>query len=103
VLFGDSAPGVGVGVGDGVGVGLGDVPEVVKLQVGPLADTFAIVFPTIRQKYVVPGASVTGSVSDSVTPSSTDPVLRRCWPGPAPLWSVLASAISSGGFDDVPK
>ena len=78
MLFGDSAPGVGVGVGDGVGVGLGAMPEVVNVHVGPLADTFAIVFPTMRQKYVVPGASVIGSVSDSVTPSSTDPVLRRC-------------------------
>ena len=77
MLFGDSAPGVGVGVGDGVGVGPGAVPDVVKLHVCPLAEIFAIVFPTMRQKYVVPGASVIGRVIDSVTPSSTDPVLRR--------------------------
>ena len=59
-MFGDSAPGVGVGagvgvgvgvgVGGGVGVGLGDAPDVVKLQVGPLAVLLAIVLPTMRQK-----------------------------------------------------
>ena len=53
-MFGDSVRGddVGVGVGDavGVGVGEGDEPDVVKLQVGPAAVLFAIVFPTMRQK-----------------------------------------------------
>ena len=54
VLFGDSWPGAGVGVavgvGVGVGVGAGPVPEVVKLQIGPVAVLFAIVLPTMRQK-----------------------------------------------------
>lgn len=54
-MFGDSVPGVGVGVGDGVGVGLGAVPDVVKVHSGPLAVLFAIVLPTMRQKYCVPG------------------------------------------------
>ena len=47
-MFGDSGPGVGVAVGVGVGVGLGAVPEVVKLQVGPVWPRFAIVSETIR-------------------------------------------------------
>ena len=47
-MFGDSWFGVGVGVG--VGVGFGDVPDVVKLQVGPVAVLLAIVLPTTRQK-----------------------------------------------------
>ena len=58
MLFGDSAPGVGVGVG------LGDEPDVVKLHVGPLALTLAMVLPTMRQKYVVPGFKA-GSLYDS--------------------------------------
>ena len=57
MLFGDSVNGVGVGVGPGV-------PDVVKLQVGPLALTLAMVLPTMRQKYVVPGAKA-GSLYDS--------------------------------------
>ena len=77
MLFGDSCPGVGVGVGDGVGVGAGALPEVVKLQSGPLALWFAIVLPTMRQKYCVPGLSVTGIVIDSTTPSSTEPDFKR--------------------------
>ena len=58
VLFGDSAPGVGVGVG------LGAVPDVVNVHVGPPALTLAMVFPTMRQYYVVPGAKG-GSLYDS--------------------------------------
>ena len=85
MLFGDSAPGVGVGVGDGVGVGAGAFPDVVNVHVGPFAVIFAIVLPTMRQKYVVPGCSVIGSVNVSVTPSSTEPVSRRGWPATAPL------------------
>ena len=54
-MFADSWPGVGVGVGDGVGVGLGALPDVVKLHSGPLAVLLAIVLPTMRQKYCVPG------------------------------------------------
>src|SRR5688500_7829343 len=72
--------GVGVGVGGGVGVGVGvgeGVPEVVKLHIGPLVVLSAIVFPTIRQKYVVPGSSVSGRVKVSFTPSSTEPVSKR--------------------------
>ena len=59
MLFGDSCPGVGVGVG------LGAEPDVVKLQSGPVAVLSAIVLPTMRQKYVVPGLSVIGSVNVS--------------------------------------
>ena len=77
MLFGDSCPGVGVGVGDGVGVGAGALPEVVNDQSGPFAVLLAIVLPTMRQKYCVPGCSVTGMVIDSMTPSSTEPVFSR--------------------------
>ena len=85
MLFGDSWPGVGVGVGLGVGVGPGAEPDVVNVHVGPLALRFAIVLPTMRQKYVVPGFSVIGNVNVSGTPSSTEPVSRCGWLGRAPL------------------